>query len=219
VLGHVENTNYTLISQTMTNREYAAVFAVLRNLTPRPQYKIKVVKTIAEVELDWKITSMASNDTMISVVYLDQPCDQILVPVTDHPKYAATGYTVTAVISEPGTGDYYCAMVLDSSSTGHQVLSTHDSLDQAALHQAGHIITSIAQSTTAKNYLVVKTHSAIKQVYRWYDDDYDSWSEERVKEGYSTTLLFHDMRSHRRLYVMTVDNNISKTWRSYGYLG
>merc|ERR1719347_262912 len=150
---------------------------------PRPQYKIKVVKTIAEVMLDWRITSMASNDTMISVVYLDQPCDQILVPVTDHPKYAATGYTVTSVCAEPRTGDYYCAMVLDSSSTGHQVLSIHDSLDQAALHQAGHIITRIAQSTTAKNYLVVKTQSAMKQVYRWgHGGDYRSWSEERAKE-------------------------------------
>merc|ERR1719347_1863540 len=145
---------------------------------PRPQYKIKVVKTIAEVMLDWRITSMASNDTMISVFYLDQPCDQILVPVTDHPKYAATGYTVTTVCSNPGTGDYYCAMVLDSSSTGHQVVSSHNSLDQAALHQAGHIITSIAQSSTLKNYLVVKTQSAMKQVYRWgHGGDYRSWSE------------------------------------------
>jgi len=148
VRGYVENNNYTVISQTMTNKRYNAVFAVLRNLTPRPQYKIRVEKTIAEVVLDWKITSMASNDTMISVVYLDQPCDQILVPVTEHPKYAATGYTVTSVVCEPRTGDYYCAMVLDSSSTGHQVVTTHDSLDQAALHQDGHIITSIAQSTS-----------------------------------------------------------------------
>ena len=45
VRGHVENNNYTAISQTMTNRKYGAVFAVLDNLTPRPQYKIKVVKT------------------------------------------------------------------------------------------------------------------------------------------------------------------------------
>merc|ERR1719347_1370507 len=180
---------------------------------PRPQYKIKVVKTIAEVVLDWRLASMASNDTMISVVYLDQPCDQILVPVTDHPKYAATGYTVTSVICEPGTGDYYCAMVLDSSSSGHQVVTTHHSLDQAALHQDGHIITSIAQSSTAGNYLVVKTQSAMKQVYRWYDDDgdYRSWWEERVKEGYWTTLVFRDMISHRVLDVMTADNNISKT--------
>merc|ERR1719347_2249621 len=150
---------------------------------PRPQYKIRVEKTIAEVVLDWRITSMSSNDTAISVVYLDQPCDQILVPVTDHPKYAATGFTITSAVCEPGTGDYFCAMVLDSSSTGHQVVGTHNSLDQAALHQAGHIITSIAQSTTAKNYLVVKTHSAMKQVYRWYDGgDYRSWREERAKE-------------------------------------
>jgi len=220
VLGHVENSNYTVISQTMTNKYYLAVFAVLRNLTPRPHYKIKVVKTIAEVELDWRITSMASNETMISVVYLDQPCDQILVPVTDHAKYAATDYRVTTVCGEPRTGDYYCAMVLDSSNTAHQVVGTHDSLDQAALHQAGYIITSIAQSTTAGNYLVVKTHSAMKQVYRWEDDDddYYSWYEERVKEGYSPTLVFRDMISHRRLYVMTADNNISYTRTSGGYL-
>merc|ERR1719317_1672815 len=177
---------------------------------------IRADKTIADVVLEWKITSMSSNDTMISVFYLDQPCDQILIPVTDHPKYAATGYTVTTVVSEPGTGDYHCAMVLDSSSTGHQVVSSHDSLDQAALHQAGHIITSIAQSTTAKNYLVVKTQSAMKQVYRWYDGDYYSWHEERVKEGYKTTLVFCDMISDRRLWVMTADNNISNTWRSHG---
>merc|ERR1719347_54063 len=85
VLGHVENNNYTVISQTMSNKWYHAVFAVLRNLTPRPQYKIRVEQTIAEVELDWRITSMASNDTLISVFYLDQPCDQILVPMTDQP--------------------------------------------------------------------------------------------------------------------------------------
>ena len=226
VLGHVENTNYTVISQTMTNREYAAVFAVLDNLTPRPQYKIKVVKTIAEVELDWKITSMSSNDTMISVVYLDQPCDQILVPVTDHPKYAATGYTITAACCNPGTSDYYCAMVRNTWLMGlmtkysHQVVSTHHSLDQAALHQDGHIITSIAQSSTAGNYLVVKTQSAMKQAYRWHDDgDYYSWREERAKEGYWITLVFRDMRSERRLHVMTADNNISKTRENYGYLG
>merc|ERR1719317_1869670 len=172
---------------------------------------IRADKTIADVVLEWKITSMSSNDTMISVFYLDQPCDQILIPVTDHPKYAATGYTVTTVVSEPGTGDYHCAMVLDSSSTGHQVVSSHNTLDQAALHQAGHIITSIAQSTTAKNYSVVKTQSAMKQVYRWGDDDgdYRSWDEERAKEGYWTTLVFYDMISDRWLHVMTADNNIS----------
>ena len=211
----------------MTNQYYLVVFAVQHNLNPRPQYKIRVVETIAEVELDWKITSMSSNDTMISVFYVDQPCDQILVPVTDHPKYAATGYTITAACCNPGTSDYYCAMVRNTwlmglmTKYGHQVVSTHHSLDQAALHQDGHIITSIAQSSTAGNYLVVKTQSAMKQVYRWYDDDgdYYSWWEERLKEGYQPTLWFRDMISGRGLYVMTADNNISKTRRRYGYLG
>ena len=90
MLGHVENTNYTVISQTMTNKGYHAVFAVLDNLTPRPQYKIRVDKIIAKLVLDWKITSMSSNDTLISVFYLDQPCDQILVPMTDHSKYGSS---------------------------------------------------------------------------------------------------------------------------------
>ena len=206
----------------MDNQWYRAVFAELHDLTPRPAYKIKVFETIAEVELEldcaWRIRSITSNDTMISVFYLEQPCDQILVPVTDHPKYTATGYTITAVCCSPGTSDYYCAMVRDGTNAGHQLVTTHSTLDQAVLHQDGHhILTHIAQSTTAGNYLVVRTESDKQQVCRWGYDN--SWGEERYKEGYSPTLEFSDRRSGRWLYVMTRDENIARTRRDHGYLG
>jgi len=59
----------------------------------------------------------------------------------------------------------------------------------------------------------------MKQVFRWRDDgDHYSWQEERVKEGYSPTLVFDEMITDRGLSVLTADNNISNTRNNYGYL-
>lgn len=236
IQGHITNIDNLVISQSMHDGKFSAIFASSKLYSPRPAHKWGIRRSydsfVEFVEEEWKwvngkskvIYSLSCDEKFGFGVYLMENYgtnQTILSGTANIEKNLNEGLQITACAARKST--FYIIMTKDTKEyhgkgqkwfVRKKWKQVDDDIQEG--YKDGKAITGICYSIGLKKYFVVMTETpGRKQSYEWFNmtteesSDRENWIDEKYKQGLHPTIIFKDPTVNKLLIVMTEDENRS----------